>query len=78
MLERILRRPEVEACTGLPKSSIYALMADNKFPKPVPIRGSAVGWLESEIETWQKKRIAERDKPAAPQPKRRRASNRKS
>jgi Prophage CP4-57 regulatory protein (AlpA) len=27
MLEKFLRRPEVEACTGLPKSSIYALMA---------------------------------------------------
>jgi prophage regulatory protein len=77
MLQKILKRPEVEACTGLPKSSIYALMSQNKFPKPVPLRGSAVGWLQSEIERWQEKRIAERDKPAA-QPKRRRAQNRKS
>jgi prophage regulatory protein len=65
MLEKIMRRPEVEACTGLPKSSIYALMAENKFPKPVPLRGSAVGWLQSEIERWQEKRKAERDRPKA-------------
>jgi prophage regulatory protein len=71
MLEKFLRRPEVEACTGLPKSSIYALMAAGEFPKPVPLRGSAVGWLQSEIERWQEKRKAARDKPA-PAPKRRR------
>jgi prophage regulatory protein len=75
MLEKILRRPEVEACTGLPKSSIYALMTEGKFPRPVPLRGSAVGWLQSEIERWQEKRKAERDRPAT-SPKRRRASRR--
>jgi prophage regulatory protein len=78
MLEKILRRHEVEACTGLPKSSIYALMAQNKFPKPVPIRGSAVGWLQSEVESWQKNRIAERDKPTRAAPKNRRANKSKS
>jgi prophage regulatory protein len=45
MLQRILRRPEVEACTGLPKSSIYALMAAGKFPKPVPfVAPRSDGW----------------------------------
>jgi prophage regulatory protein len=73
MLEKILKRPEVEACTGLPKSSIYALMAAGEFPKPVPLRGSAVGWLQSEIERWQEKRKAARDKPAAPKRRRRAA-----
>jgi prophage regulatory protein len=77
MLEKMLRRPEVTAATGLPKSSLYAEIKAGRFPKPVRIRGAAVGWLEPEIIAWQQKRKAERDRPKAP-PKRRRASNRKS
>jgi prophage regulatory protein len=56
----------VEHVTGLPRSSIYEQMAENTFPKPVPLGGRAVGWLEAEIIDWTKKRIAERDKCLAP------------
>jgi prophage regulatory protein len=61
MLQRILRRPEVEAATGLKRSSIYEQMAEGTFPKSVPLSDKAVGWLESEIVAWQKDRIAKRD-----------------
>lgn len=50
--KKILRRPNVEDCTGLPKSSIYALMAKGAFPKPIKIGARAVGWLESDIDAW--------------------------
>lgn len=71
MLKTILRRPKVESCTGLPRSSIYERMAKGTFPKAVPLGdGRAVGWLESEIIEWQERRIAERDRKA----KRRRTS----
>jgi prophage regulatory protein len=71
-MQKFLRRPEVERVTGLPRSTIYHHMAEGTFPKPVPLSGartrgrSAVGWIESEVIDWQKKRIAERDKRAAP------------
>ena len=58
---RILRRPEVELRTGLSRSAIYALMAKQKFPAAIPLTEKAVGWLESNIETW----IAERASVAA-------------
>jgi prophage regulatory protein len=61
-LERFLRRPEVERVTGLGRSTIYDKMASGEFPKPVPLSGGAVGWLESEIAKWQAQRIAEREK----------------
>jgi prophage regulatory protein len=61
-LERFLRRPEVERVTGLGRSTIYDKMANGEFPKPVPLSGGAVGWLESEIAKWQAQRIAEREK----------------
>jgi prophage regulatory protein len=59
-LDRFLRRPEVERVTGLGRSTIYDKMASGEFPKPVPLSGGAVGWLESEIAAWQEKRIAAR------------------
>ena len=57
--ERILRRPEVEAVTGLGRSVIYELMADGEFPQQVPLHGRAVGWVESEIQKWILERIEE-------------------
>jgi prophage regulatory protein len=57
----ILRRKQVEARTGLSRSSIYARLKHNPnrpgdydptFPKPVAVGARAVGWIEAEIETW--------------------------
>jgi predicted DNA-binding transcriptional regulator AlpA len=78
-IEKMLRRPQLEEALGIGRSAIYERLAhDPAFPRPVRLgAGRAVGWLESEIIAWQKKRIAERDKPAAP-PKRRRAARKAS
>jgi len=57
-----LRRPVVEARTGLARSSIYDLIAAGAFPKPVPLGRRSVGWIEAEVTAWQKRRISERDR----------------
>jgi prophage regulatory protein len=49
---RILRRPQVEARTGLSCSSIYLAIAEGTFPKPVRLGLRAVGWIEDEIVQW--------------------------
>ena len=64
-LDRFLRRKEVEHVTGLGRSTIYDKMAAGEFPKPIPISGGAVGWLETEIAAWQQARIAARSAKAA-------------
>ena len=56
---RILRISEVQARTGLSRSTIYAWSADGRFPAPVRLGGRAVGWIESEIDAWLRERIAE-------------------
>jgi prophage regulatory protein len=66
-IERFLRRPEVERVTGLGRSTIYDKMEKGEFPKPVPLSGGAVGWLESEIADWQAERIAARARANEPQ-----------
>lgn len=54
MTDKIMRRPDVEAMTGLGRSTIYDWMAKGKFPKPVRLGLRAVGWRESDIIGWMK------------------------
>ena len=49
---KILRRKQVEARTGLSRSTIYQRVADGNFPKPVNLGARAVGWIEAEVDTW--------------------------
>ena len=60
MLDKILRRRDVEAVTGLGRSTIYQMMADGLFPKPVRLTSKAVGWHEADIAEWleSRKRVA--------------------
>jgi prophage regulatory protein len=43
------------------RSQIWRLERDGKFPKRVPIGEARVGWVESEIASWQEQRIRARD-----------------
>ena len=65
MTQSVLRRPDVERVTGLPRSTIYDKMKAGEFPRPIRLTARSVGWLESEIADWQKARIAARDEVAA-------------
>ena len=58
---KILRRPAVEATTGLSRSTIYQHMQAGVFPRPVRLGPKAVGWLESEVLAWIEARVTERD-----------------
>ncbi len=47
-----LRRPAVEATTGLSRSTIYAMMDRGDFPRPIRIGRRAVAWPESAVLEW--------------------------
>lgn len=53
----ILRRKQVEAMTGLSRSSIYAGMDSGTFPKAIKLSARSVGWIECEIQNWLNDRI---------------------
>lgn len=61
---QVMRRKEVEARTGLARSTIYDRLSkksprfDSSFPKPIKIGASAVGWISDEINEWIKSQIA--------------------
>lgn len=55
-----LRRKVVEKRTGLSRSSLYAAIAKNEFPKPVPIGAKSVAWVEAEVAAWMLEKISQR------------------
>ena len=54
---KIPRLPQVCEMTGFPRSMIYHMEAELRFPKRVKIGTRAVGWLESEVQAWLVNRI---------------------
>ena len=58
---RIIRLREVMDLTGLARSTVYKHIDEGTFPKPVPLGGRSVGWVEQEVQDWVIARIEERD-----------------
>lgn len=63
--KRFLRLKQVQAMTGLPPSSVYALIQRGEFPRPFPLSIHRVAWLEADVEAWMDAKLAQRDQVAA-------------
>lgn len=50
---------QVKERTTLSHSSIYRLMAKNKFPHSINLIGRRIAWIESEVQEWIDDKIAE-------------------
>lgn len=59
MPKTLIRIQEASRRTGYGKSWIYKLIAQNRFPQPIKIGSRAIAFVESEIDEWVNKRIAE-------------------
>ena len=53
----VLRLPQVCEITGLCRSMVYQMEAEERFPRRIKIGRRAVGWLEGEIVSWLSARI---------------------
>lgn len=49
---KIIRLNAVIETTGLARSTIYKLIGAGDFPRPIPLVGRSVGWIESEVVNW--------------------------
>ena len=58
-MHKILRMPEVMKNTGLARSTIYKMIAENNFPVQISLGVKSVGWLESDIQSWIQERISQ-------------------
>ena len=58
MTNAILRRQSVETTTGYSRSTIYLLISQGLFTKPVSLGARAVGWPSAEVAALNAARIA--------------------
>ena len=58
---RLLRLPDVIDRVGLQKSSIYKLIRQGEFPRPITIANRTSVWPERVVDEWIAQRIAELD-----------------
>lgn len=50
--EAVLRLPEVIALVGLSRASVYAKVAQRRFPAPIKLTRHASGWRVGDIRAW--------------------------
>lgn len=55
--DRLLRLPDVEAATGMKKTTIYSMMKEGEFPKNLRINRRLSVWSESAVLQWVQARI---------------------
>ena len=55
---KLLRLPQVKTITGLSKSTIYARISEDTFPKQIPLGPRLVVWVESDIQKWIAEQVA--------------------
>ena len=53
-IPHLMRRSQLEERLGLTRSSIYKMMDDGEFPRPMKIGKRAVGWRADDVEHWLK------------------------
>lgn len=57
------RLTEVRKCVPLSKPTIYRLIAEGRFPRPVGLTPGTSAWLASEVREWLEERITNGRKP---------------
>lgn len=48
----LLRRDQVQAQTGLARSTLYKLIGEGTFPPPYRITTRTVGWKSDQVDSW--------------------------
>ena len=56
-MEQLIRINEVMKMTGLAKSTLWAWIADGRFPKGTKLSARVTVWKFSEIQSWIEERI---------------------
>jgi len=46
------------------RTTLHRRILRGEFPAPIRVGSRNVAWLKSEIDAWESKRIADRDRPA--------------
>ena len=55
---KLLRLPKVLDRIGLSRSTVYLMIGQDKFPKPIKLGDRAIAWDEIEIDKWIENKIS--------------------
>ena len=58
-MQKIYRLKNVIEVTGMSRSTIYRLMGQDRFPKPIKLSQRIIGFLEEDIDQWIQERYQE-------------------
>lgn len=58
MHTQIIRLPAVLERTGLGRSTLFAKIATNQFPRQIKLGARSSGWLAEDVDAWIQQRIA--------------------
>lgn len=50
--DAVLRLPDVLTLVGLRRASVYAKVAEHRFPAPIKLTAHASGWRMGDIRAW--------------------------
>lgn len=53
----ILRVKDVIKKTGIQRTNLYRQVKAKTFPAPISLGAKAIGWIESEVDTWIESRM---------------------
>jgi len=56
-MTNLIRLPKVMRKTGLARSTVYWMIANDKFPKQINISPRVSVWKESDIDNWIEEQI---------------------
>ena len=59
IMQKIYRLKNVIEVTGMSRSTIYRLMDQDRFPKPIKLSQRIIGFLEEDIDQWIQERYQE-------------------
>ena len=51
-MKKFYRRSVLDDMLGISRSTIYRLMLDEEFPRPIKLGRRAVGWKSEDIDEW--------------------------
>jgi prophage regulatory protein len=57
-----IRLPEIVKITTIPKSTLLEMISDGEFPAPIKLSARSRAWVQSEVDSWMKKKIEDRNK----------------
>jgi prophage regulatory protein len=65
-MRRLMTIAQVVDATGQGRSTIYVLIREGAFPRPVRLGSKSVRWVEDEVSQWNDEQIAARDRDPQP------------